>query len=220
MRIPSPASRLPVGAVLVNSLLLAACAALPPLRADEPGQAVAGDPASARSERDGLALTARPDDWRGWPQDLADHLTPVEVLVENRTGHPIELGPEDVSLVLPDGRRLAPLPAWQVRGHLRSRSAEAIEVRYPSGLTALGPLEPWPFGPDWWGQEAWASPGLTDLLARPVARQALATGRSRSLLLLFPVPATRLQRLAVELAPGGLGAGGPRVDFARRPAGT
>lgn len=160
------------------ALSLAGCATLPALRAADPTQAVAGDPLAAVGEQDGVRLRARPDDWRGWPQELPEYLTTVEVLVQNKTGRPLEVGPEDFTLELADGRRLAPLP-----------SAEARFV-----------LRPFP-------------------LLRPIGPTTLADGQRGAFLLVFPVAANRLERLVVELKPGGAEAGagpGVRLAFARR----
>jgi hypothetical protein len=160
------------------ALSLAGCATLPALRAADPAQAVAGDPLAAVAERDGVWLRARPDDWRGWPQELPEYLTAVEVLVENRTGQPLTVGPQDFTLELADGRRLAPLPSAQARFVLRPVA-----------------------------------------LLQPIGPATLAEGQRGAFLLVFPVAANRLERLVVELRPGGAEtAAGPgvRLAFARR----
>lgn len=203
---------------------VAGCATLQPLRAAEPAQAVADNPGAARAEAGGLVLTARPDDWRGWPWDLPDHLTPVLVLVENRTGGPVALAPEDLELVLPDGRRLAPLRGAAVRGHV----APWADAGRHAPLRGWGPpgLAPywlgWPmgFGPSRWWDEGWALPAPPSTAVRADQRDALAPGRTRALLLFYPVPAVRLDRLALELGLAGAPGAGPRLDFVRRPSGT
>jgi hypothetical protein len=207
---------------LAAALLLSGCAVLPPLRAAEPAQAVAGDVASATEVRGGLRLTARPGDWRGWPADLEGHLTPVAVLIENRTGGPIEIGPEDFTLVTAAGRRLPALPDAEARLGLRRHADGWAAVYYPGAVPGQSTFVPLP---EWWGSPSgadWSTPGLRLASSRPAGRARLGDAERHSLLLLFPVPATALQRMTLELTPGaGVGAGKEeatlRLAFTRHP---
>jgi hypothetical protein len=188
------------------AVLLTAC--LPPLRAVRPDQSTPGDPGSASGEEAGVRVTARPDDWRGWPPDLADHLTPVEVLIENRSGHPVALAAGDFTLVAADGRRLAPLPAAEVRSNLRRAPDFWGEIYYPSAVPGVYRPDPRPGALAWetspWSGSAGASrPGPT-----------IEDGGRQTLLLVFPVPAAAQERLALEVRPGG-GEGKVTLAFAR-----
>lgn len=205
---------------LLAAALLAGCS-LPYLR-PAPGQAVPGDPVAGAVEAGGLRLTARADDWRGWPQDLSDRLTPVAVLVENQGGPPLDLGPADFTLRLPDGRTFAPLPTAQVRSLLGARLGGAASVLYPEAVPgAFGPHGvPGTFPPA--ALAGQVRPLAPFGMVRPVGRAELGPGERRSLLLLFEVPAARQAALALELRPVAAGAdaapAGPplRLDFTRR----
>jgi hypothetical protein len=213
---------------LAAAVFAAGCAHLAPLRPAQSGQVVAGDPQSATTELMGVRLTVRPDDWRGWPDDLDQVLTPVEVLVENKSGKELDLRPSLFSLLGPDGRRWATLGPGEVRRSLRAYR-RWYGAYYPGWYGAYYPgwfgfyprpgfyrpwLEPYPYS--WW--DAWPAGPPAQPSPRPSTAASLLDGGHASVLLFFPVPAEELPSLTVEArltAVGGEQLGEVRLPFVR-----
>jgi len=210
---------------LVSLLALsgAACVHVPPLRPALPEQAVQGDPGAASAEAGGVRVTVHADGWRGYPGDVADYLTPVEILVENGSGEELRVGPKRFALVGPTGFRYEPMPPGEVRRYLRPYRGAAVYYQGWFGYY------PWPGRPwawrhypyYWWGPRAVvvvpAPPPPPDVPPSP-PRGTLEPGGKVALLLFFPVPANQLGSFAVEaqlVSKGNRRVAEVRLSFAR-----
>jgi hypothetical protein len=168
-----------------------------------PEQAVEGQPESASAEAAGVRITVHAGDWRGSPEDLEARLTPVEVFIENNSGKPLVIRPENFGLVAPDGFRYQALEPREVQ----HRSAA-----YGGGLAYFGlyGAYPWPgfwrpwrhgFYPyvwwDWYGPAYpyWGWAPAERVQPQPSPRGTLEPGGHASVLLFFPVPSLELPRL-------------------------
>ncbi|HET9553493.1 MAG TPA: hypothetical protein VFP50_11040 [Anaeromyxobacteraceae bacterium] len=207
--------------IIAAAVLAAGCAHVAPLRPAQSDQAAPGDPQSAAAELAGVRLTVRPDDWRGWPDDLDQYVTPVEVLVENKSGKELDLAPRLFSLIGPDGRRYATLGPGDVRRHLRAYRRWYGGPYYP-GWFGVYPwpgfyrpwLEPYPYY--WW--DPWPAGPPAQPVPRPSSATSLLDGGHASVLLFFAVPADELPSLTVEarlVAVGGEQLGEVRLPFVR-----
>ncbi len=182
------------------ALLAGGCAHLPPFQPTEAAQRVADDRALATAEAGGVRLTVRAGEWEGWPSDLTEVLTPVEVLVENRSGQEVDLRPGDMTLVVPGGTRYQPLGPAEVRARLRPYRWYG----YPYYVGAFG-WYPWPSyyrpWPRWypyvWYGGPMPPPSAADL-PMPSPRTSLLDGGQASLMLFYPVPAEKLSALTLE----------------------
>lgn len=201
------------------ALLASGCVHLAPFQPVEPAQVVADDPTSATAEAAGVRLTVRAGDWGGWPSDLTEVLTPVEVLVENHAGQELDLRPGDFTLVVPGGVRYQAIGPREVRERLRPARSWAGPYYYG----AYG-WYPWPtayrrwprhYPYVWWGAPVPPPPGDPPL---PSPRTSLLDGGQASVLLFYPVPADSLGALTLEVrltAVGGASLGALRVPLAR-----
>src|SRR5512147_797016 len=91
--------------VLSAVLVASGCVHVPPLTAVRPEQAVPGDPRAGAAEVEKVRMTVHPDDWRGWPYDLDEYATPVEVFVENGSDKEIAIRHSSFSLLVENGFR-------------------------------------------------------------------------------------------------------------------
>jgi hypothetical protein len=168
--------------------------------------AVAEQPDAATAVRDGVRLVVHVGGWRGAPDDLDDRVTPVEVWVENDSGRPLRIGPEQFTVLAPHGFRYQALEPQEVQ-RLAAPAYGSGVVVYPGYYGAY----PWPggWGPwhhpgvypwAWWG---WGGPPVVYYQPPaatpppPTPRGTLESGGSISLLLFFPVPARSLGALEV-----------------------
>ena len=204
------------------ALLVSGCVHLAPFQPVEAAQAVAGDPTSASVEAAGVRLTVRAGDWEGWPGDLTERLTPVEVLVENRTGKELDLRPADFTLVVPAGVRYQPIGPREVRERLRPYRgwSGAYYVGAYGWYPWPGYYRPWPryYPYVWWG--APMPPPVVVDPPMPTPRTSLLDGGQASVLLFYPVPADSLAAMTLEVklvAVGGDKLGELRVPLARGP---
>jgi hypothetical protein len=194
--------------IAVASLFaLTACVTVaPPLRPADPSQVVAGEPLQAVAEASGVRLQIRAGGWRGWPDDLEDRLTPVEVAVENDSGRALKIEPGLFGLILPNGFRHAGMEPEAVRVALRDQYRSRAYVAFYAGWYGVYPwpgyYAPWrrrhyPYV--WWGPWAWgvaapvvAVPPPAGPEPRPSPEGTLASGGRVSLLVFFDVPARSL----------------------------
>jgi len=202
------------------ALLVSGCVHLPPFQPVEAAQSVAGDPTSATAEVAGVRLTVHAGDWEGWPSDLTDVLTPVEVFVENQSGQELDLRPGDFTLVVPAGVRYQPVGPGEVRARLRPyRHAGAYYVGAFGWYPWPGYDRPWPryYPYMWWGGPVPPSAGD---LPQPSPRTSLLDGGQASVLLFYPVPATSLSAVTLEAKLSTVGKvrlGEVKVPLARGP---
>jgi hypothetical protein len=208
--------------LLVPAILLGGCVHLAPFAPVIPAQAVRDDPRSATAEAAGVRMTVHVGDWSGWPEDLDDFATPVEVQIENGSGRELQLRHPLFALLVPSGFRYDALSPREVRRLLRGL---AYGYAGPGGwyygawgvYPWPGPLMPWPDAYPWF---AWGPPPPPPTPA-PLPNGRLAPGGRVSLLVFFPVPATRLERCAFEadlVASDGTRLGRIQVPFERRAA--
>ena len=203
------------------ALLAAGCAHLAPFQPVEAAQAVAGDPTAASGEVAGVRLTVHAGDWEGWPSDLTDVLTPVEVFVENHAGQELDLHPGDFTLVVPTGARYRPIGPGEVRARLRPyRWGGTYYVGAFGWYPWPGYYRPWPryYPYVWWGAPV---PPASGDLPQPSPRTSLLDGGQASLLLFYPVPASALSAVTLEVklvTVGKAALGEVRVPLARGPA--
>ncbi len=173
-----------------------------------PDQAVAGQPEAAMGTAAGVRLMATAGDWRGWPDDLEERLTPVEVLAENRSGHSLRIRHDVFGLVDANGFRHPALDPREVRRYLSPYGyGPRAYVYFHYGFFGAYPWPgfyfPWayPYYPySWWGPwgvGVWAEPYRGGPALRPGPEGALEDGGQVSVLLFFPLPALDLP--AMEL---------------------
>lgn len=207
---------------LLLALGSAACVHVPPLRPALAEQAVRGDPGAAAAEAGGVRVTVHADGWRGYLGDVADTLTPVEVLLENGSGEELRVGPKRFALVGPHGFRYEPMPPGEVRRTLRPYRGAAIYYQGWFGHY------PWPGRPWAWRHYPyywWGPPPVVVVPVPPRApevppppRGTLEPGGKVALLLFFPVPANQLGSFTVEgqlVTKGNRRLGEVRLPFVR-----
>ena len=196
-----------------------ACASGPQhLRPSDPAQTVAGEPRAGAASAAGVRVTVRPAEASGWIVD--ERLTPIEVVIDNRSGRSLLLRPERFAVVLPDGARAEALTREEVRrryGPSVGDETDSVRVyqHSPTGFVYF----PWAndLPPGWNGivPAAALAPSAT------LAREDVPSGSMAKVLLLFGLPAARLERfeLQAELVdPGGDAVATVRVPFERGPA--
>lgn len=226
--------RLPaLSALAPLALALGACAHLPPLTAALPEQAVATDPRSATAEVGGVRLTVRADKWRGWPSDLDDYVTPIEVIIENGSGREISVRHTQFSLIVQGGFRYDALGANEVRRLIGSAYAGPGGYWYYGAFGVYpwpGLYMPWPhyYPYVWWGDPWWGDPWFgapppppppPRATAVPTPSGKLAAGGKVSILVFFPIQAPRVSSCTVEaqvVAADGATIGTVKLPFERR----
>lgn len=197
--------RLPILPTAVLIPLLGGCVhAASHFRPALPDQAVAGQPEAGIGAAAGVRVMATAGDWRGWPDDLEERLTPVEVLVENRSGHSLRIRHDAFGLVDPNGFRHPALDPREVRRSLAAYGPRTYVYFHYGYFGAY----PWPgfwfplaypyypyswWGP--WGAGVWTEPYRGAYAPRPGPEGALEDGGQVSVLLFFPVPALELPAL-------------------------
>jgi hypothetical protein len=175
----------------VAALVVTGCAHLPPFHPYVAEQAVPNDPRSATAESGGVRFTVHPNDWDAWPEDLEDSLTPVQVVIENDSGHDIRLRPSLFGLVAPNGYRYPALRPSEVERFFRSHA----RYYYYGGF--YGPF--WPAYHGYWGGWGWgtgwayAPPPAAAMPAPrtrpPVSSGLLRAGGEATVAFFFPVAA-------------------------------
>lgn len=169
-----------------------------------PAEAVEGQPEVATAEAAGVRLTVHAGDWRGAPEDIEDRATPVEVYVENESGHAVAIGPERFSLLAQNGFLYRALDSGAVH-RLFAQLRRPVAVYY--GLYDAYPWpgfwRPYPYGfyPytgfDVWGPPVYVEEGPP--APPPQPHGVLNSGGYVSVLLFFPVPAPSLATLELVM---------------------
>lgn len=191
------------------ALLLAGCTHVNQFRPARADQAVAEEPAAAFTQGGGVRAWVRAGDWRGWPEDLEDRVTPVEILLENQGPAPLAIRPSLFTLRTPGGFRAQALEPVEVQRLVASVwSAHAAVFVHP-GFYGYYPWPGYPVRPyrgypyAWWGYEPFFPWGPPVAVVQPVpaappsgpppvAAGTLERAGRVSLLLIFPVPASQL----------------------------
>lgn len=101
--------------VLGSVALLSACATTPPLVPAEGETTVAGVPAAAVGESQGVRVIADADAWRAFPRDLGVAI-PMRVRIENQSGVPLRITYDAFTLAVQGGMVMAAVPPLDVRG--------------------------------------------------------------------------------------------------------
>lgn len=193
-------------AAAAAGLALAGCAHqsvhFRPVLAEE---AVPGQPDAAQAEAAGVRFSFRVGDWRGWPEDLEDQLTPVEVVVDNQSGHALRVGHRHFGLVAPNG--------FEYRAMSPSAVQHVVEQSYSAGSPwyyGYYGAYPWPgFHQPWdydmypylsWGFPGpvgfgWELPPPTPQVPQTGPSGTLQSGGHVSVLIFFQVPARSLPSL-------------------------
>jgi hypothetical protein len=221
-----------VPAIAASFVLACACVTvLPPFQPADPAQAIPNEPDAAAGTVAGVRITVRPGSWTGWPYDLEEHLTPVEIVIENGSGRPLEVRPHLFGLVVPNGFRHDALDAQAMR---RRFAPAPPSVAFHYGFYGVYPwpgfYRPWTryYPYMWWGflpgevyplpPYAYYRPPLP-APAETALDGTLENGGHVSLLLFFPVPATSLQALSFDarlVDASGQPIGNLRVPFVRK----
>ena len=193
-------------AAAAAGLALAGCAHqsvhFRPVLAEE---ALPGQPDAAQAEAAGVRFSFRVGDWRGWPEDLEDQLTPVEVVVDNQSGHALRVGHRHFGLVAPNG--------FEYRAMSPSAVQHVVEQSYSAGSPwyyGYYGAYPWPgFHQPWdydmypylsWGFPGpvgfgWELPPPTPQVPQAGPSGTLQSGGHVSVLIFFQIPARKLPSL-------------------------
>jgi hypothetical protein len=219
--------------LLATIALAGGCyARLPPLGPSNPEQIVQNDPHSAATEAGSVRITVHPDDWRGYPSDLDEYVTPVELFVENGSAREIVIRHTLFSLGLPNGFRYDALAPAELRRFLTPRGYYGANGYWYYG--AFG-VYPWPglyipgrhyypylwWGDPWFGPSPLPPPPPPRPSVAPTPPGTLAPGGKVSVLVFFPVPANSLGSFTFEaqiMGSDGTTLGNIRVPFERREA--
>lgn len=206
-----------------------ACVYLPPLGPSVAEQAVENDPHSASAEVASVRITVHPDDWRGYPSDLDEYVTPVELFIENGSAKELAIRQELFTLALPDGYKYDALSPGELR-RIVGRGYYGGGSYWYYGAYGVYPwpgfFMPWPhyYPYVWWG-DPWYGPALPPPPPRgpppsPTPSGKLAAGGRVSVLVFFPVPADSLNHFTFEanvVASDGATLGTIKVPFERHP---
>lgn len=105
---------------------------------------------AAVEEIEDVRVVAQANTWPGDP-DVETHVTPVRVVVENGSDHPVRLRYQEFALIAADGRRFAALPPYAVDGEVTDRvivenpqpmSDPVFEYRRFTVASYTGPVYP------------------------------------------------------------------------------
>lgn len=220
---------IPLLALSLLAALAGGCAHVNEFRPARADQAAPDEPGSAYVEAGGVRAWVRAGDWRGWPDDLEARVTPVEVFLENQGPDALAIRPELFTLRTPGGFRAQALEPDQVQRMVASAWRREA-VYFHSGFYGFYPWPAWPvrhhrvYPYAWWG---WYPPPMVVVTEPapaappgppPVGQGTLERGGHVSVLLLFPIPAERLERFQLSVAlrtPAGEDGGALEVELAR-----
>ncbi len=179
-----------------------------------------------------MNLVVRASGWRGWPDDLQDQLTPVELAIRNGSGQPVRIRPDLFDIVLADGSRhpaLAPGDLRRILSTSRARFGPTFYTGYygmypwPGFYAPWGSFYPYVWTYSWYGLRGAGPPAApsgygrgADL--RPSPEGTLESGGTASVMLFFDVPADRQKSFTFEAKledAAGQALGTVRVPFAR-----
>jgi hypothetical protein len=198
----------PPAAIASAALLAIACAHPAAFGPALPEQSVPGHPGVATGEAAGARITARAGGWNGWPENLQDRLTPVQVTIENRSGRALRIRPEEFGLVAPNGFRYAAMSPAEVRHAVAELAHDYYGAAWSAGFY-WGPAwtwgwygPPWPWYGPWFGIDVypyaygpWPRYPPSSDLPQPGPQGTLHDGGQVTAQLFFPVPAQNLPQL-------------------------
>lgn len=202
---------------LAVALAAAACAPVQPLQATDPSQVIDGAPNEAQAEVAGITVRAAIGGWRGNPRTLEQHLTPVDVTVQNATLHRLRLGPEAFTLRTPGGPHRV-LTRDEAANLAPSDRRYRPRVGTVGGSTFPGYDTPGdPTGP-FSGSASAPVPQLSRWYASQPADATLGPGGTTSIMLFFGTPARALGSATFEVElvdEQGTALGTVRLPFSR-----
>jgi len=97
--------------------LCIACSHQATLQPAKSANLVLGIEDGARAEQDGITLTAISRSWVG-RDDVKKEITPLRVMIENRSEHSVQIKYSNFDLVAQNGQRFAALPPLQIEGEV------------------------------------------------------------------------------------------------------
>ena len=104
---------------------------------------------AAQAEAFGVRLVVNGNAWRGYPVDLEDVISPVQISVENHSGKPLSLRYRDFSLVNEqDDFKSTALPPFKMDGSVASHYAPIVAPGFGFGGFWIAPYYYPVFGPD------------------------------------------------------------------------
>jgi hypothetical protein len=189
--------------IAVAASLALACSHATAFRPALAEQSVPQHPGTASGEAAGVRLATRAGGWDGWPGNLEDRLTPVEVTVENRSGRTLRIRPEEFRLIAPNGFRYTAMSPADVGQAVAALVRDRYGPAWSAGFYA-GP--PWAWGWQRWGWPwygfaaypyaygPWPPYWLSGELPQPGPQGALQDGGQITVRLFFPLPARTLPR--------------------------
>lgn len=182
--------------VLGAATLISACGPKNALEPAKSAQTVKGMEDAARTKAEGLQLTAQVDAWPGY-DEVRSQVTPVRVILENRSGQPVVVKYKNFALKAESGETFAALPPFQIEGEIAVAagsygrqaiaplwSARGYEVAAPYGYVygASVPVSSAPFVYDYDYYDAyyptWVELDLPtmDMVARAIPEGTLQPG--------------------------------------------
>ena len=80
---------------------------------------------AAENTVQGVEVTAQAVDWPG-PREISRQVTPIRVVITNKSIHPLRVRYQEFALVDNEGRRYSALPPWEMEGSV----TEEMTARY------------------------------------------------------------------------------------------
>ena len=156
------------GPLLAAGMLAAGCVSTPELR--PPATAATTPSGSQVAEGEGVRLIARGDAWKGNPSNLPSLVTPVQVRIENKSGHPLRIDYEDFVLVGGSQFEYAALSPFQLREESQTGVGGSgfQGSAAPTGAVVVAPVHWNHFGHGWrMGGLGFYGPGWYDSFYGP-----------------------------------------------------
>jgi hypothetical protein len=104
-------------------------------------------PAAAWAESKGVRMTVQPDHWKGDPQNLREALTPINVLMTNRSGQAVRIGYQEFSLATGNGLRLTALPPFRIEASVPQTATRFVNPAFLWDRFYLSPYYSGFYGP-------------------------------------------------------------------------
>lgn len=115
--------------LLVVVMALCGCSLGPTLVPDSTASVVTDTPNLATAEAEGVRVWVDGTAWRGEPLDLATRMTPLRVIIENRSTEPLRVAYRDFQLVGGSGFRYAAVAPLEATGAVSERSTSGYRIQ-------------------------------------------------------------------------------------------
>ena len=157
--------------LLAGLAALTACQSTTDLKPAPGADAVPGLDEAARDVVQDVEVVAQTTAWPGL-QDIGKQVTPVRVMITNRSGQPLRVRYQEFALIGPEGERYSALPPWQMQGSVTEEVTARVTTTAPDPLfvhrgfhvapayrTVYPTWDPWvgPFVHDPWWYETYAT---------------------------------------------------------------